>query len=42
MAAAADFRPDAILMDMHRPFCAGVEVTSALRQVPEYQALPVI
>lgn len=42
IAAAADFRPDAILMDMYMPFCTGVEVTSALRQVPEYQALPVI
>ena len=42
IAAAADFRPDAILMDMYMPFCTGVEVTSALRQVPEYKALPVI
>ena len=24
------------------PFCTGVEVTRALRQIPEYQSLPVI
>jgi diguanylate cyclase (GGDEF)-like protein len=39
---ANEYRPDAILMDMYMPFCTGVEVTSALRQIPEYQALPVI
>jgi diguanylate cyclase (GGDEF)-like protein len=42
LEAATDYRPDAILMDMYMPFCTGVEVTSALRQIPEYQALPVI
>ncbi|KXB31865.1 hypothetical protein AT959_05845 [Dechloromonas denitrificans] len=42
LQAAADYRPDAILMDMYMPFCTGVEVTSALRQIPEYQSLPVI
>lgn len=42
LEAAADYKPDAILMDMYMPFCSGVEVTSALRQVPEYQSLPVI
>jgi len=42
LEAAADFRPDAILMDMYMPFCTGVEATSALRQIPEYHALPVI
>ncbi len=40
--AAADYRPDAILMDMYMPFCSGVEATAALRQLAEYQALPVI
>lgn len=39
---ASEYRPDAILMDMYMPFCTGVEVTSALRQMPEYQSLPVI
>jgi PleD family two-component response regulator len=29
-------------MDMYMPFCTGVEVTRALRQIPEYQSLPVI
>lgn len=42
LEAAADYRPDAILMDMYMPFCTGVEVTRALRQVPEYHSLPVI
>lgn len=42
LEAAADYRPDAILMDMYMPFCTGVEATSALRQIPEYQSLPVI
>ncbi len=42
LQAAADYRPDAILMDMYMPFCSGVEVTRALRQIPEYRALPVI
>ncbi len=42
LEAAAQYRPDAILMDMYMPFCTGVEATSALRQVPEYRALPVI
>ena len=38
----AEYRPHAILMDMYMPFCTGVEVTRALRQIPEYQSLPVI
>ena len=42
LEAVADYRPDAILMDMYMPFCSGVEATAALRQIPEYQALPVI
>ncbi len=42
LAAAAEYRPDLILMDMYMPFCTGVEVTRALRQVPEYQAMPVV
>lgn len=42
LETAAEYRPDAILMDMYMPFCTGVEVTSALRQIPEYQSLPVI
>lgn len=42
LEAAVGYHPDAILMDMYMPYCTGVEVTKALRQVPEYQALPVI
>ena len=42
LETAAEYRPDAILMDMYMPFCSGVEATAALRQIPEYHALPVI
>lgn len=42
LEAVAEYRPDAILMDMYMPFCSGVEATAALRQIPQYQALPVI
>lgn len=42
LETASGYRPDAILMDMYMPFCTGVEVTSALRQIQEFQALPVI
>ncbi|PKO86523.1 MAG: diguanylate cyclase response regulator [Betaproteobacteria bacterium HGW-Betaproteobacteria-12] len=42
LEAAAEYRPDAILMDMYMPFCSGVEATAALRQVATYQALPII
>jgi diguanylate cyclase (GGDEF)-like protein len=42
LEVAAEYRPDAILMDMYMPFCTGVEVTSALRQIPEFHSLPVI
>lgn len=42
LEAAEGYRPDIILMDMYMPFCTGVEVTRALRQLPEYQALPVV
>ena len=41
-AATAEYRPDIVLMDMYMPFCTGVEVTRALRQLPEYQSLPVV
>ena len=42
LQVAAEYRPHAILMDMHMPFCNGVEVTRALRQIPEFQSIPVI
>lgn len=42
LQACADYRPHAILMDMYMPFCTGVEATRALRQIAEYQSIPVI
>jgi len=42
LQACSEYRPHAILMDMYMPFCTGVEVTRALRQIPEYRSLPVI
>ena len=42
LAATAEYRPDIVLMDMYMPFCTGVEVTRALRQIPEYHSLPVV
>src|SRR5574343_1068804 len=42
LQACSEYRPHAILMDMYMHFCTGVEVTRALRQIPEYQSVPVI
>ncbi|MBS1141415.1 MAG: response regulator receiver modulated diguanylate cyclase [Proteobacteria bacterium] len=42
LQVTSEYRPHAILMDMYMPFCTGVEVTRALRQIPEYHSLPVI
>lgn len=42
LEATARYRPDLVLMDMYMPYCTGVEVTRALRQLREFQALPVV
>ena len=36
------YQPDLILMDMHMPRFNGVEATRVLRQIPRYNAIPIV
>ena len=39
---ATRLRPDLIIMDIQLPRMDGVEVTARLRQMPEFQTIPII
>ncbi len=42
LSAVEQYRPDLVLMDMYMPHCTGVEATHVLRQLQDYQSLPVV
>ncbi|MER5170415.1 response regulator transcription factor [Thioclava kandeliae] len=42
MAAIAETRPDAIILDMMLPGCSGLEILAALRADPGLKAIPVL
>lgn len=42
LAVAVEKRPDLIIMDIQLPKMNGLEVTRRLRQMPEFNAVPII
>jgi CheY-like chemotaxis protein len=42
IAAAAEFQPDLILMDVMMPGMDGYATMTAIRQMPEFESLPII
>ncbi len=37
-----EFRPDLILMDMYMPYCSGMELAKAIRQIGTYFSIPIV
>ncbi|MFP5223152.1 MAG: response regulator [Acidobacteriota bacterium] len=38
----AGYKPDLILMDMHMPQCNGMELAGVIRQITEYDSIPIV
>ncbi|MDR5898495.1 diguanylate cyclase [Halomonas vilamensis] len=42
LAALQEFRPDLVLLDVYMPECTGLELSTLIRQLPEYLSLPIV
>lgn len=42
MQTLEDFKPDLILMDLHMPGCDGLELTSIIRERPDFVSTPIV